>query len=203
MRLFLAVLISFILLCGAAGAEKITGTWSGSMEKEGIRILTIAEDGSGSLTVNGDEKSITWDEAFNVYSEGEKIGSMMLRDGFLVFRDASDEVWPLLPNETKLPEKVAAETEADFYGVWKADFVIVSGFRIPVEDIDITYSIEKGTVVCSGTGYENPIPLPFRLSEGNLMVETTQTDMQVVLSLRKDGSMTREMTYMTIHFTRQ
>lgn len=202
MRKFLVVFVLALLLNSLACAEEMIGTWSGSMENSGIRILTLAEDGTGKLVENGKEESILWDEARNVYSGGRKIASLTLQDGFLIFRDASDEVWPLLRNQAELPEKVAAEDESDFYGVWRADFAIVSGFRIPLEDTDITYSIEKGTVVCSGTGYEKPIPLPSRLSEGNLIIESTQAEMQVVLSLRKDGSMTREMTYMTLHFTR-
>ena len=202
MRRFLMIFALLMMICRVAAAEEITGTWSGGMEDGGVRVLTVVEDGTGVLTENGTEQKITWDEAHQVYADGEKIASLMLQDGFLIFRDASDEVWPLMRNETQLSGIIHAKTESEFYGVWKADYAVVSGFRIPMEEVEITYSIEQGKAICSGSGYKTPIPLPTRLSEGSLVIQSSQPDMEVVLSLREDGSMTRDMTYMTVHFSR-
>ena len=202
MRKFLMLLTIAMLLCTAACAEDLIGTWSGGMEDQGVRILTVLEDGTGVLTENGTERKITWDDARQVYADGRKIASLMLQDGFLIFRDASDEVWPLMRNETQLPPEVHATSEEEFFGVWKADYAIVSGFRIPMEEVEILYSIEAGKAVCSGTGYAAPVELPTRLDDGCLVIAGAQSEMEVVLSLREDGSMTRNMTYMTVHFTR-
>ena len=144
MRRFLMIFVLLMMICRVAAAEEITGTWSGGMEDGGVRVLTVLEDGTGVLTENGTEQKITWDEAHQVYADGEKIASLMLQDGFLIFRDASDEVWPLMRNETQLPPEVHAHSEEEFFGVWKADYAIVSGFRIPMEEVEILYSIEAG-----------------------------------------------------------
>ena len=191
-----------MFLISIACAEDITGTWSGSTGGQEICILELAEDGTGTIQTDGKLQPIVWDESHHVYVDGEKLASLTLQDGFLIFRDARDEVWPLMRNAEELPARLEAAEISDFYGEWKADFAVVSGFRIPMEDMEIIYSIQGESAVLSGTAYETPITLPVRLADGSLVIDSNQEDMSVVLSLREDGSMTRDMAYMTIHYVR-
>ena len=78
MRKFLMILTIAMLMCTAACAEDLIGTWSGGMEDQGVRILTVLEDGTGVLTENGTERKITWDDARQVYADGGKKVSEIL-----------------------------------------------------------------------------------------------------------------------------
>ena len=189
-------------------SDAFSGVWSGQTEDGQVRVLTILEDGSGFIQENGQEENVRLEADGSLYTEeGAFLAALTLQDGFLLLRDRDDEVWPLLRNETVLPETVNAASFKNFLGTWISDFALVSGFRIPLQDVSMTYEIWEtedgdGILTLSGTGYEEPIDLPCEVREGVLSLTGAQSAMELHLMLHEDDTLTRDMSYMTVHFYR-
>ncbi|MBQ9306582.1 MAG: hypothetical protein IJ229_01555 [Clostridia bacterium] len=201
----LVCLVLSVPMALSEGEHTLAGTWSDGAA-DAVRVLELeeAEDGyTGRMTVDGETREIVAGiegDTCVLYADGVRLGTLQAEEDFLLFTDTSNEVFPMLKNDAQLPEIEAQSSLEAFQGVWEADFAIVSGFRIPMGDTRMVYTIEEDHVTLSGTGYETGITLACDLREDGLAILLEEEERQ--LYLLRDGSMIRDTGAMIFHLVR-
>ena len=202
-RLFIMLFALLLLLSSALGEDvqsPFQGTWEGSTVT-----LTLNEDGTGTWLSGGETTQVVYKEG-RLYAGDVSLGTLRLEESFLIFTDEDYESWPLMERADALPGALEVTDPKVFCGSWRADFALVSGFKIALGEQDVpaevVYEIEEGSIRLSGTGYENPVTLPWELKDGKMQVWISEEESWEVTCL-SDMSLIRETEAMTLHLKRE
>ena len=119
--------------------------------------------------------------------------------------DQIGHVWALTRDLYDLPGIVQAESMEDFLGRWRADYALVSGIRISMDGQVGPYTMEiaEQVVHLQGSGMDKPVDWVCRFESGSLILSGYSAEADQSLHLRADGTLTRDMDYMVIHFVRE
>lgn len=141
MKKLIAILMTLLLLCGAAFADTpdVVGFWYAPLDAEGTTILVVQleEDGTYNLAVNEDVTLGTWawraeDEIVLTSDAGSEtiidvgVNGLMLEYGDTAYQLAKRNVL-LIDTEAPL---------ADFAGEWYADSVILDGGMVDMAQLE-------------------------------------------------------------------
>ncbi len=204
MQRCLLILLAAFFVLNCAGAEEIAGTWSDGTDLSDLRVLVLNEDGKGSWIKDGVEIPVSYgygtDRICRLWQDEELLGTLKLSDGFLILTDRSGESWPMMKNQTVLPQRVSVEDPFAYRGRWRADFAIAGGFRLPADELEIVCDIGENIISFTGSNYEKTVDLPCSVSDGNLCVPVG--DDVWTFSLLTDGTMIRETAAVIFHYTK-
>ena len=141
MKKLIAVLLTLLLLCGAAFADTpdVVGFWYAPLDAEGTSILVVQleEDGTYNLAINEDVTLGTWawraeDEIVLTSDAGSEtiidvgVNGLMLEYGDTAYQLAKQSVL-LIDTEAPL---------ADFAGEWYAESAIMDGSLIDMAQLE-------------------------------------------------------------------
>ncbi len=205
MRKKAALALALLLLCSlSALGEGETGVYR-TLTGDGTEMELKAE-GRGTLTLEGQKMSLEWTE---------QDGRLTLRTGgdvyqaaasgqFLMLSDTRGHIWALLRDDSLLPEAVKAESLDAFSGTWEADFALVSGIRIDMQEKKMVYRlrIDHEKTELMEPGMEESITVSSELADGYLVFRGYDEESRQTLVLREDGSLTREVSGLLFHFLR-
>lgn len=205
-RLFILVWAALMLYIPvvAETASSWEGTWK-TLTGESPVILEIAPDGTVTLTRDGQTEAgrLENQETGTSFRLGTETYTLRESDDFLILEHRTDlEV--LVRDVYALPDTVAASDMSEFDGLWTADYVLVSGFRISLDAENMTISVRfaSGKAELQLPELTESIVLESELRDGSLAIVTYDASDSPVYTLRKDGSMTREVNGMLFHFNR-
>ena len=205
-RLFILVWAALMLYIPvvAETASSWEGTWK-TLTGESPVILEIAPDGTVTLTRDGQTEAgrLENQETGTGFRLGTETYTLRESDDFLILEHRTDlEV--LVRDVYALPDTVAASDISEFDGLWTADYVLVSGFRISLDAENMTISVRfaSGKAELQLPELTESIVLESELRDGSLAIVTYDASDSPVYTLRKDGSMTREVNGMLFHFNR-
>ena len=205
-RLFILVWAALMLYIPvvAETASSWEGTWK-TLTGESPVILEIAPDGTVTLTRDGQTEAgrLENQETGTGFRLGTETYTLRESDDFLILEHRTDlEV--LVRDVYALPDTVAASDMSEFDGLWTADYVLVSGFRISLDAENMTISVRfaSGKAELQLPELTESIVLESELRDGSLAIVTYDASDSPVYTLRKDGSMTREVNGMLFHFSR-
>ncbi len=205
-RLFILVWAALMLYIPvvAETASSWEGTWK-TLTGESPVILEIAPDGTVTLTRDGQTEAgrLENQETGTGFRLGTETYTLRESDDFLILEHRTDlEV--LVRDVYALPDTVAASDMSEFDGLWTADYVLVSGFRISLDAENMTISVRfaSGKAELQLPELTESIVLESELRDGSLAIVTYDASDSPVYTLRKDGSMTREVNGMLFHFNR-
>ena len=205
-RLFILVWAALMLYIPvvAETASSWEGTWK-TLTGESPVILEIAPDGTVTLTRDGQTEAgrLENQETGTGFRLGTETYTLRESDDFLILEHRTDlEV--LVRDVYALPDTVAASDMSEFDGLWTADYVLVSGFRISLDAENMTISVRfaSGKAELHLPELTESIVLESELRDGSLAIVTYDASDSPVYTLRKDGSMTREVNGMLFHFNR-
>ena len=194
-----------LLICACASAEEYTGVWN-TVTGESVT-LALRDDGTGSLSFSGTEQTVDWTEGEQNLSLscGETTYTAAMSGQFLMLMDQIGHVWALTRDLYDLPGIVQAESMEDFLGRWRADYALVSGIRISMDGQVGPYTMEiaEQVVHLQGSGMDKPVDWVCRFESGSLILSGYSAETDQSLHLRADGTLTRDMDYMVIHFVRE
>lgn len=180
MKKIIAIVFAVIMLFTAAfagpvfaeGEDDLTGVWNiqsmeqGGMKMEGALLslmgmevtLTLNEDGTAALTMNGESKEGTWTvdgvegildfgEAQLPFTVGE--GTLSIEQDGMTMNMSRDDAGNA---DAELAPAVTDPKLADFNGTWNAVSYVALGIPIPLETMgaNITLIIEDGKIAVSG-----------------------------------------------------
>lgn len=212
-KAFAALLILSMLLSAMAVAEAadVAGDWYMiEMQAEGMTInpadmgmemiLTLAEDGTASMSGMGDEPSTgTWainGTTVTVTIEGDPL-DFTLADGKLTA--SQDDMTMVFSKEASATFAPAAPVEAaaeDFAGTWNAERIGMEGQYYPVSILgaDITAAIEGTTITLNGFMFNNTA-IQLEHADGKLSFSGSVEDatLSITASLLEDGTMALDM----------
>ena len=225
MKKLASLLLCLCLLCAGlalAEADSPVGTWhlysvsingtSVSAADLGMGLtMTLDEDGTGHSEGTGSAAAVggplTWTfdgGALTIDPAAADPSTATMEDGNLVW---DVEGTKLIfsreePVATALPTPIDATGEDQFFGQWEGDFVVVSGVTMPLQNSELSMSLEisQGMARVSYSGQTAPATSSFSngklyLKDGSANIEVTLCDDGHLMMALQSGETTGQVYY--------
>ena len=191
MKKLMALLTAALLLCGAAMADELTGTWYGTLY--GVPVtMEVNGDGTAGIEVMGQHYDNTWTAEGTTFTLKDSSSEMLftLQDGQLVEEDDVMTFGREPVDGFTAPAAVTASAITDFDGTYTAEWVGVEGMYLDfdsfVSQVGEMLSITEPTITVSG-GHVDLLglsELDFTLADGIL---TCGDSGDYTVTLNEDG----------------